>query len=154
MKYLFYLTFIAVFICSSTMKADPNWNAMSWSPLTIDGDWTDMLYSHWAGPLVVQLDGDGAKEIIVTDNTTVKVYEIEGDDISLNFSITLDGDLQEEGYKIHSIPSVGDLTGNGENEIVFTDRWRHCERTASLRTNSVIANEQRHCEQTASLRTK
>jgi len=88
---------------------------------SVGGEW-DVTDSHWCGPLVVDIDGDGEEEIIITDATTIRIYspDSEGENPDPIATIDLDdiGDLVAEGYRFRSIPSVGQLNETDNLEIV------------------------------------
>jgi hypothetical protein len=83
---------------------------------TVGGNW-DVVSSFWCGPLVVDSDLDGEKEIIITDESTIRIYDPDG---NLERTINLPEDLYNNGYRFRSIPSVGQLNETDHLEIVVT----------------------------------
>lgn len=65
--------------------AQPQWaNFGDWAanPIEFAGNWSNMVYHS---PVVSDLDNDGDKEILITDNTRVRVYAHDADDEGDNF---------------------------------------------------------------------
>jgi len=88
---------------------------------SVGGEW-DVTDSYWCGPLVVDINGDGEKEIIITDATTIRIYSPDSEGENPDPIATIDlndiGDLVWEGYRFRSIPSVGQLNESANLEIV------------------------------------
>ena len=82
---------------------------------TVEGNW-NVTNSYWCGPLVVDVDNDGEKEIIITDATSIRIYSPDGGDPIR--TINLPQALINAGYKFRSIPSAGQLNDNENLEIV------------------------------------
>jgi len=129
-----------ILVMAYVAEAQPNWsNQGNWSPMIIAGDWDDYLWRGY-GPVVADLDGDGQKEIIIADETSIRVYPYDAaDDDADLFTIepNLDG-----GYRITSIPSVGDINGDGIKDIVVCS-----EKDVSTRLHRGFDNAIDHWQQ-------
>ena len=93
-----------------------------WNNKQIEGDWS-AADAQWSGPVIADIDNDGAKEIIVADNRRIRVFDTDGDEIELDNPVEVSDDapnLWDLGYKIRGIPTVGDVNGDGDLEIVYT----------------------------------
>jgi len=114
---------IALFLIRPTI-AQPQWNNQDdWDPLTIEGEWLDAAGVLWFGPVIADLTSDGEKEIIIADLNMVRVYASDADDPD-DPLFTIQPDVPED-YYIRSIPSIGDIDGDGIQDIVFTCNKDH-----------------------------
>ena len=69
-----------------------------------------------SSPALVDLDGDGIDEIVITDNEgTVSIFSIEGDE-----HCTFD-----TGNQIWGSPAIADLDEDGSLEIIVSSKSRH-----------------------------
>jgi len=125
------VAFTGAFNCK-TADADPQWNDFqSWTPMTIPVDWSPVgPISPWAGPLIADVDGDAHPEVIVVDNRTISVYPYDAADAD-HYLYRIDASELDPAIPAHyyfrTIPSVGDIDGDGEPEIVATCDYIHSE---------------------------
>ncbi len=69
-------------------------------------------------PVAVAVRADGSEVIVVCNNTTVSVYDLNG---TIEAEWDVAGDIPGANY-LSSGPNLGDLNGDGELEAVFTMR--------------------------------
>ncbi|MBM3327527.1 MAG: hypothetical protein FJY65_11245 [Calditrichaeota bacterium] len=122
---------LLLFVTSHTAFALPVWSDQGdWDPLTVEGIWAPPINIegiNWYGPVVADLDNDGIREFIIADDQTIRIFDINGDEIELDNPIevpnglwSVDGNGIPNGYCIRGVPAIGDVTGDGLPEIVYT----------------------------------
>ncbi len=88
------------------------------SNFQVGGNW-GMEYSTWSGSLVSDIDGDGDKEFIVTDATTIRVFPHDADDQNdVLLTLEIPENYLNNWFMFRSIPSVGNLDNDDNIEIV------------------------------------
>ncbi|MDP8237609.1 MAG: hypothetical protein P9X24_00835, partial [Candidatus Hatepunaea meridiana] len=114
---LFVLILIIFFGVSSDCLAEDN--LPGW-PEVVNGAW--QWGGQWYGPLIADIDpiNENGKEIIVADQRSIQVYACDSDPFYENLEVfNIPENLWNAGYRMRGIPAVGDVTGDGYNDIVF-----------------------------------
>ncbi len=124
MTFILITTVLAVLMTTNLVTADPS-SQSGWSEKVITNGFAFAEGAYWCGPVIANLQPDNSeKEVVVAFNTNtesvVKVYDFEGTEIELDPPIEIPENIFEAGYRIRSIPSVGDINGDGNLDIVFT----------------------------------
>ncbi|MDP8241039.1 MAG: hypothetical protein P9X24_18260, partial [Candidatus Hatepunaea meridiana] len=104
------LTVLVIILAPEFLQAED-------SEFTIQGEWLEEN-AIWSGPLVVDLNNDGEKEIIIIDESRIRVYEHDAEGENPDPCITLYIPDQYEHYQFFCIPSVGNLDDDDFLEIV------------------------------------
>lgn len=71
-------------------------------------------YNRQVFPVLSDIDGDGAEEILISGSSNL--YVLDGSDGSIRWKATVPGGT-------YTIPAVGDINDDGINEVVLEHRW-------------------------------
>jgi hypothetical protein len=95
----------------------PGWPVLPYTPADTNGN--TVSFPTMASPIATDLDGDGVPEIVLPSNWELVVWNVHGQQISRQ-GIPYQGDpwVLDTPYSLGSTASVGDIDGDGLNEIV------------------------------------